>query len=87
MILQERSVRFMAGNCIVFYEPNKYSIHAEVACIRKCKDKKILMESELLIIKIKEGKVTLATPCAKCQKVINKSKIRKLVCSSFDPCV
>ena len=67
---------------IVPYETNKYSIHAEVSCMIKC-DKKILSQCELLVIKIKNGRVTTATPCQKCLNYIKKCGVRKI--SSYIP--
>jgi cytidine deaminase len=60
---------------LVFYEPNKFSVHAEREAIMNVKDKAILKECKIVIIRISNGKVTETTPCTMCSKLLNKYKL------------
>ncbi len=59
----------------VFYEPNKYSCHAEKDAIIKVKNKNILKNCKIYIGRIKYGRLEEASPCKMCQKLLNKYKI------------
>jgi tRNA(Arg) A34 adenosine deaminase TadA len=64
----------------VFYEANKYSIHAEQACINKCKNKNKLRECTLILVRLnKKGDPVDCKPCTMCQGIINKYGVRKVV--------
>ena len=62
----------------VFYETNKYSVHAEKSAIMKIKNKNILSECNIYIGKIINNKLELATPCDACKKLLLKYKIDKV---------
>ena len=59
----------------VFYEKNKYSIHAEFAAINNCKNKKILKECIMYVVRVGGDHCHC---CEMCQKFIIKNKIRKV---------
>jgi tRNA(Arg) A34 adenosine deaminase TadA len=62
----------------VFYEPNKYSTHAEKDAIRKIKNKSILKKCKIYIIKVKNNEVVQATPCQMCCGLLKKYNITKI---------
>jgi deoxycytidylate deaminase len=62
----------------VFYELNKYSIHAENEAIRKIKNKSILKECKIYIGKINDGEITQAYPCDMCNKLLKKYGVKKI---------
>lgn len=62
----------------VFYEANKYSTHAEKDAIRKIKNKHILRECKVYIIKIKNNELEHATPCQMCCNLLKKYKVTKI---------
>ena len=62
----------------VFYEANKFSTHAEKDAIRKIKNKNILKECEIYIIKIKNNQLEHAIPCPMCCDLLKKYKITKI---------
>ena len=64
--------------CRVFYEANKYSIHAEKDAIMKIKNKNILNKCNIYIGKIKNNKLELATPCNVCKNLLFKYNISKV---------
>ena len=61
----------------VFYEPYKYSIHAEKDAIMNVKNKKILNKCKIVIVKISDGKIINCDPCKMCKNLICKYKITK----------
>lgn len=66
----------------VFYVPNKYTIHAEQDCINKLKNKSILKDCILLVIKITpSGNLINSFPCNMCDRIIKKYKVRKVIFS------
>lgn len=64
---------------IVFYETNRYSIHAEVACLISCKYKNLIPKSIMYIVKIHEGEPKIWTPCSSCLKFIQKYKVKRYI--------
>lgn len=62
---------------IVFYEPTCHTIHAEQSCISKCSKKLISKATLLLVRKSPTDKIG---PCEKCMKIINKYKIKNIIC-------
>ena len=62
----------------IFYETNKYSIHAEKDAIMKIKNKSILPQCHIYIGKIKNNKLELAMPCPVCTNLLSKYKIKKI---------
>lgn len=62
---------------IVFYELNKYSVHAEKNAIKKVKDIKKI--SCILIVKIVNGTLVQAYPCDMCKKLLLKKKLDKML--------
>ena len=62
----------------VFYEANKYSTHAEKNAISKIKNKHILRECKVYIIKIKNNEINHAVPCEMCSQLLKKYKITKI---------
>lgn len=66
---------------VVFYEPNKYTVHAEQDCISKVKNKTILKKATLYIVKIdKLGNFIDCYPCHMCSRIIDKYKVKKIIC-------
>lgn len=61
------------------YKLNKYTVHAEVACINNLKNKNILSKSSIIIFKIKNNKVEKTYCCEKCFKIIKKYNIRRII--------
>ena len=59
----------------VFYEPYKYSIHAEKDAIMNVKNKKILNKCKIVIVKISDGKIINCGPCKMCKELLCKYKI------------
>lgn len=62
----------------VFYELNKYSIHAENDAIRKIKNKNILKDCKIYIGKINGGVIIQAIPCDMCNKLLKKYGVKKI---------
>lgn len=63
----------------MFYKPNKYSIHAEDICIRKCKDKSKLKDTYMILVRIDNKKNNINCNCCDmCKKKINKYNIKKV---------
>lgn len=63
---------------IVFYEPNKYSVHAEKDAIQKIKNKNILKKCKIFIGKITDDKISIATPCDMCCNLLKKYCVEKI---------
>jgi len=61
------------------YEPNKYTIHAEQDCIRKC-PKKIISNCTMILVKITH--LDNVAPCDMCANLISKYRIKKVLCYS-----
>ena len=61
----------------VFYETYKYGIHAEKNAIMNVKNKNILSECKMVIVRIYKGEIVNCEPCEKCEKLIDKFNIRK----------
>jgi cytidine deaminase len=62
----------------VFYEPYKFSTHAEKDAIMKIKNKNILKKCKIYIIKIKNNKIENAIPCSMCCNLLKKYGIKKV---------
>lgn len=62
----------------VFYEPNKYSCHAERDAIIKVGNKHILKDCKIYIGRIKYGKLENATPCQMCSNLLKKYGVKKV---------
>ena len=56
-----------------------YSIHAEKACLLKCKNKKILSQCTLILVNINQHGLQYCTSCHQCQKLLDKYKIKSVV--------
>ena len=67
---------------VVFYEAKKHSWHAEQLCIKKCKNKSVLNKATLYLVKITN--TNDVKPCTMCQHIIDKYKIKKVVCVSYN---
>ena len=65
----------------VFYVANRYTIHAEQDCIRKC-PKKIISKCTMILVKITH--LDNVAPCEMCAKLISKYKIKRIYCYSCD---
>ena len=64
------------NNC---YQHNKYSIHAEKDAIMKIKDKNILKDCKIYIIRINNDmNIHQGIPCEMCNKLLNKYNIYKI---------
>ena len=61
---------------IVFYESNKYTIHAEKSCIINCTRKNKLKHSQIVVVKIVYGKPCISSCCTQCTQLINKYNIK-----------
>lgn len=58
----------------------KYSVHAEQACINNVKNKNILKECTLVLLKLnRNGYLTDCEPCEMCAHIIKKYKIKKVI--------
>lgn len=57
---------------IVFYEPYKYSIHAEKNAILSVKNKNMLKHCKIYIIKLSADKIEIGIPCHVCEKLLDK---------------
>ncbi len=73
----------MVEESSVFYEPNKYSTHAEKDAIQKVKNKNILKDCKIYIIKLKytdDGteEIKQAIPCDMCTKLLKKYGVTKI---------
>ena len=85
MVLIITNVTGLENKSIVFYEINKYTIHAEQDCIMKFKKKfgnnnKILKRSTLIIVKLnRSSKIVECMPCKMCKKIIQKYQIQKVI--------
>lgn len=65
---------------VVFYVANKYSIHAEQNCIRKCKNKAIIRHCTLILVTVSgNNKLKYCEPCHMCAHIIKKYKVRKVI--------
>lgn len=62
----------------VFYEPNKYTCHAEKDAIKKVRNKYILKDCKVYIGRIKNNKLEPATPCEMCKKLLKKYGVKKI---------
>jgi cytidine deaminase len=62
----------------VFYEANKYSVHAEKDAIMQVKNKNRLNRCKMIVIKIVNGNISCAKPCEMCKKLLNKYKIKNV---------
>lgn len=62
----------------VFYEPNKYSCHAERDAIIKLNNKHILKDCKIYIGRIKYGKLENAAPCQMCSDLLKKYGVKKV---------
>jgi cytidine deaminase len=75
-------VRFVECIISVFYEPNKYSIHAEVACINSVsqENRKYISKATMYIIKLdRHNKIKESClPCENCKKYIMKYEVAKI---------
>lgn len=78
LITTRQAIAFQTN--IVFYEPNKYSVHAENEAIRKIKNKNILKHCKIFIGKITDGEITQALPCEMCNKLLKKYGVKKICC-------
>ena len=74
--------RFVESIISVFYEPNKYSIHAEVACINSVsqENRKYISKATMYIVKLdRHNKIKdSCLPCENCKKYINKYGVAKV---------
>ena len=68
----------------VFYEPKSHTWHAEQNCIKNCYNKYIIKYCVLVLVKLtKSDGETTCCPCNMCYDIINKYKVRKVVCLSI----
>ena len=51
------------------YVANKYSIHAEQDCIRKCKNKSIIKYCTLILVTIKNNMLGKCCYCSMCKHI------------------
>ena len=61
----------------VFYEANKYTVHAERCCLmnREYKTKKLLNKCKMIVVKITNGEAEVTGCCEMCTRLVNKYKI------------
>ena len=62
----------------VFYEAYKYSTHAEKQAIMSVRNKNLLSESKIIIVRLNNGNIVQAKPCEMCQNLLNKYKLSKI---------
>ncbi len=62
----------------VFYEAYKYGIHAEKQAIMSVRNKNLLSESKIIIVRLNNGSIVEAKPCVKCQNLLDKYKLSKI---------
>ena len=62
----------------IIYECNKHSIHAEKDAIMKIKNKTILKNCKIYIIKIKDNYIEKGIPCPMCYNLLHKYNIYKI---------
>jgi cytidine deaminase len=63
----------------VFYETcGNHSIHAEKKAIINAKNKQILHECIIIIIKLVNNIISFTTPCDMCKKLLHKYNITKI---------
>ena len=66
----------------VFYVANKYTWHAEQRCIKNYFNKSNLKYCTLIIVRIdRNNNVIPCQPCKMCCSIINKYRVRKVICS------
>lgn len=68
-------------------DKRKYSIHAEVACIRSaqtCFSRKVIESSTLIVVRVGRETEELKTsePCSSCSRLISKLKIKSIYYST-----
>ena len=68
-------------NSKMIYESNKYSSHAEQNCIANCKDKYLISNCNMLLLRISDSNDV--RPCNICQHIINKYNVKKLYTISY----
>jgi len=61
---------------IVFYEPYKYSTHAEKNAIISVKNKTLLKYCKIYIIKLSSDNIEIGIPCHKCEKLLLKYRAK-----------
>ena len=70
-------------NNLYQYEQNKFSIHAEKDAIQKIKNKNILKNCKIYIIRIKNDIYNLnfeeGTPCSMCNNLLQKYKLKYVI--------
>ncbi len=60
------------------YESNKHSVHAEKDAIRKVKNKNILKDCKIYIIKLRNNDIEQGIPCPMCYNLLKKYNINKI---------
>jgi|UniRef100_A0A6C0EEG8 deoxycytidylate deaminase len=67
------------------YQPNRYSIHAEKNAIQKIKNKNLLKECKIYIIRIKKSDDNISygleqgVPCNMCNNLLKKYNLTKII--------
>ncbi len=61
-----------------FYDVYKHSIHAEKKAIMSVKNKSLLSSSKIVIIRLSDGQIVPAQPCAICKNLLDKYKLCKI---------
>jgi len=64
------------------YLANKYTIHAEQDCIMRCPKNK---RANSIMVLIKITHLENVAPCTMCMHMIDKYKIKRIHCYSFNP--
>jgi tRNA(Arg) A34 adenosine deaminase TadA len=60
--------------------PNKYTWHAEQQCIKRCKNKQILKDCIMVLVRLdRHNNCIDGIPCSMCENIIKKYKIRKVI--------
>ena len=61
----------------VFYEANKYTVHAEKAAIMSVRNRHILKDCKIYIIKLtRDNNIEPAISCPACAKLLRKYHLR-----------
>jgi cytidine deaminase len=57
-------------------------MHAEQDCIAKCKNKSLIKDSYMILVKITNSEEV--APCQMCQHIIDKYKTRRVISFIFE---
>ena len=79
------SNRISNVNKIYIYEPNKYTVHAERACILNSNIRVFKNFTYMIIVKIVNNKPVIVGSCNMCYKLLDKYKLNRPVAALAEP--